>query len=68
MFDAEQGEEDWLAYIRFKLPLLLPQGQTAQGSAATKLVDTARAILASKRRLVLDKSDTGFRCRGPRCD
>jgi SAM-dependent methyltransferase len=67
VFDAERGDDDWLAYVRFKLPLLLPTDGLEQGTAPAGLLESARAILASEHRIVIDKSDTGFRCRRPRC-
>jgi len=58
--------QDLLRFAAFKLPQLLPNGEVPDGKAET----ISRGLLEHldrKGRLVVEKSDTAFHCRGPRC-
>ncbi|UCF68444.1 MAG: class I SAM-dependent methyltransferase [Acidobacteriota bacterium] len=68
LFDGSpEGEADWLAFVRFKLPLLVPACQQESDAAADAVIEKARALLAREGTIILDKSDAGFRCSGARC-
>jgi SAM-dependent methyltransferase len=70
-----EDREDLFAYLRFKLPLLAPDG-LGEGEAAVAGAP-ADGLPASMRRsieqwlarhgeLIVEKNDAGFRCQGPR--
>jgi len=63
-FDAAD-EEEFLTYMRFKLPFLLPEAAW-DGELAERLLRAARASLAGQGRLIINKDDAAFRCRSPR--
>lgn len=65
VFDAGQPD-DFLAFLRFKLPLLSPDSQPGE-ELPESLAASAQACLTGQPRLVLEKSDAAFRCRSPRC-
>ncbi len=63
VFEAAH-EDELLAYLQFKLPFLSPTG-TANGAFSGSLSETVRQRLARDGRVVLQKSDAVFHCRGP---
>lgn len=63
-FSAEHLE-DLLSYFRFKLPLLATGGP--DGSLDERLRVSAQARLQRGEEIRVEKNDTIFRCRGPRC-
>lgn len=65
VFEAD-ALDDFLTYLRFKLPLILPA--TEPGDEVPKpMSDAIRRALADRPRIVFEKNDAAFRCRGPRC-
>jgi SAM-dependent methyltransferase len=58
--------DDFLTYLRFKLPLLLPETDP-DGEIPRPLADAIRAALSHQRSISFEKKDAAFRCRGPRC-
>jgi SAM-dependent methyltransferase len=65
VFEAP-GLEDLVAYLNFKLPVVAPDWASS-GNPASPLAERIRAALRGRRRIVFDKSDAAFICRGPRC-
>jgi SAM-dependent methyltransferase len=57
---------DLTAYVRFKLPELVPQRGKVRRSPRLEPQQIARRLTRDGA-LVLDKQDAIFRCRGPRC-
>jgi len=58
--------DDFLSYLRFKLPLILPESEP--GTEVPKpMADAIRATLTRQKKLVFPKDDAAFRCRCPRC-
>jgi len=64
VFEAAD-QEDLLAYLEFKLPLLTSEAAVAYELPAA--LDAAARTLSLQGRITLDKSDAVFRCRQPRC-
>jgi ubiquinone/menaquinone biosynthesis C-methylase UbiE len=64
-FDAAH-DDDFLTYLRFKLPLLL-RDPAPGGALPEPLARTARATLSRQGRVVLEKDDAAFRCKRPQC-
>jgi len=58
--------DDFLTYLRFKLPLLLPESEPG-GEIPRPLAKSIRAALVRQPSVKLEKNDAVFRCRGPRC-
>jgi hypothetical protein len=63
-FDSDHLD-DLLQYVRFKLPLLLPDPASV-GDLTTLLQDRISERLSLGSVLVMDKNDAVFRCRLPR--
>lgn len=57
---------DFLTYLRFKLPLLLPASEPG-GVIPKPLSNAIRGVLARGEPLTFEKNDAAFRCRSPRC-
>jgi SAM-dependent methyltransferase len=64
VFEAAQ-EDELLAYLRFKLVFLAPDGSLSNDLSAA-LARAART-LRTQGRVILEKSDAAFRCRPPLC-
>jgi ubiquinone/menaquinone biosynthesis C-methylase UbiE len=64
-FDAEQPD-DFLKYLRFKLPLLCQDAEAA-GELPEPLARAVRTSLSRQGRVILEKNDAAFRCKRPRC-
>lgn len=64
VFEREHMEE-LLAYLRFKLPILIPDAPTER-EVLGRLERYCRAVLARSGQLTIDKSDAVFRCRRPK--
>lgn len=60
----EDGLGDLLEYLRFKLPVVCP-GAHYEAELPEALARSAEAALRRDRRLVVEKDDTLFVCRGP---
>jgi len=65
VFQADEFD-DFLTYLRFKLPLLLPDSEPG-GELPRPLADAIRKALAGRAAISFQKDDAAFRCRGPRC-
>jgi SAM-dependent methyltransferase len=65
VFEATE-HEDLLAYLRFKLPFLLP-GAEPGSELPAPLWQAVQDSLSHQGRVVLAKNDAAFRCRMPRC-
>ena len=61
-----QQQDDLLAYVRFKLPMLMP-GEDAGGELPEALARAALAALSRPGGLLIDRSDAAFHCRKPKC-
>ncbi|MFQ5807337.1 MAG: class I SAM-dependent methyltransferase [Phycisphaerae bacterium] len=64
-FETAQ-QDDFLEYLRFKLPLL-SLGSEPSEELPAPLARAARAVLSRQGRVVLEKDDAAFRCKRPRC-
>ncbi len=64
VFEPEQYD-DFLRYLRFKLPFLLSDPDSNGDGSSEPLANALRATLADTRRISFDKSDATFRCRRP---
>ncbi len=64
-FSARHGD-DWLTFLRFKLPLLAP-GSRAGDALPSELARAAQRALDHADILALEKSDVIFRCKGSKC-
>jgi len=58
--------DDLQAYVRFKLPLLIP-GSDPTGKIPATIAEPLRAWLARHGELIIEKDDACFQCRRPRC-
>ena len=58
--------DEFLTYLRFKLPLLLPATEPG-GQIPKPLAKLIRGVLAEGQTLVCEKNDAAFRCRSPQC-
>jgi SAM-dependent methyltransferase len=56
--------DDFLALLRFKLPLLMPS-QDSNADLAAQLLDGARDLLMRTARVTIEKDDTVFICKEP---
>ncbi len=65
VFDAQHAEE-LQRYLRFRLPLMLPEVKLTPTLEAD-LMRTVDTTLAHAGRVVLEKSDAAFQCWEPRC-
>ena len=61
VFEREHAE-DLLAYLRFKLPILIPDAPNGP-EVLRRLERYCRAVLARSGQMTIDKSDAVFRCR-----
>lgn len=61
-----EHEDDLLDYLRFKLPLLVPDAQPGD-ELPEAIADSAKTTLARRGEIVVEKNDAAFCCRGPRC-
>ena len=57
---------DLITYLRFKLPLILPAAEAELGSSID-LVARAKSRLSRLGWVKVEKDDTAFLCRKPRC-
>ncbi len=64
-FDATH-RDDFLAYVRFKLPLLSRNAEPG-GELPEALARAVRASLSHGGRVILEKNDAAFHCKRPRC-
>jgi SAM-dependent methyltransferase len=64
-FETPQRDK-LLTYLQFKMPLLLPDSQPGAELPAP-VADTVQSSLSRHGRVVLNKNDTIFRCKRPRC-
>ncbi len=64
-FEAEDMD-DLLAYLKFKLPLLIPEA-TPESDLPQFMEAASRQYVRSRGAVVVDKTDAAFRCRSPRC-
>lgn len=64
-FEAHEFDE-FLIYLSFKLPLF-EEAARKDDALPHPLADRIRAALARQNRVVLEKNDAVYRCRGPRC-
>ncbi|MFH1416733.1 MAG: class I SAM-dependent methyltransferase [Planctomycetota bacterium] len=64
-FRADQVD-DLLAYIRFKLPLMVP-GADSDGELPVQLVKHVRSEMAARGFVAMEKNDAVFQCWSPIC-
>ncbi len=64
-FRADQVD-DLLAYIRFKLPLMVP-GANPDGGLPVQLVEHVRSEMAARGFVAMEKNDAIFQCWSPIC-
>ncbi|MBN2563048.1 MAG: class I SAM-dependent methyltransferase [Phycisphaerae bacterium] len=58
--------DDLLLYLKFKLPLLIPDAAQAD-NLPSALIHHAEASLSRLGEVVVEKNDTAFQCRSPLC-
>ena len=61
-----EDKDDLLAFLKFKLPVLVPGAKPGDDLPAS-LVRFAEAALSRNGEVVVDKNDAAFQCRSPRC-
>lgn len=64
-FESHEFDE-FLMYLSFKLPMF-EEAARKDDALPHPLADRIRAALARQTRVVLEKNDAAYRCRGPRC-
>ncbi len=63
---AREHEDELMAYLRFKMPFLVP-GSKPEDDLPADLLQFVESLLSRDGEVIVDKSDAAFRCRRPQC-